>query len=87
MCVGTRALSLHLLTIAISEWGMAFLYGARAYNSSDLVSLAEYSWREAVAYQVSPADAASGTHPLRSVPFSPTCGGSKRLSTRETNQS
>jgi hypothetical protein len=87
MYVGTRGFSLHVLIMDASEWGMAFLYGARAYNSSDLVSLAEYSWREAAAYQVSSADAASGTHPLRSVPFSSTCGGSKRLSTRETNQS
>jgi hypothetical protein len=63
-----------------SEWGMACVYGARAYNSSDLLNFAEYIWGEAVSYQVSVSDAASGKHSMRSVPFNSTCSGSKRAS-------
>jgi hypothetical protein len=57
---------------------MAFVYAARAYNSSRLVTLAENIWMQTAVYQISASDAASGTHPLRSVQFQKSCNGSEQ---------
>jgi hypothetical protein len=59
---------------------MAFVYAARAYNSSRLVTLAENMWMQTAVYQISASDAASGTHPLRSVQFQKSCNGSEQPS-------
>jgi hypothetical protein len=49
------------------------MYASRAYNSTDLATLAETIWNEAVLYQVTANNAAQGTHPKRNVTFSSSC--------------
>jgi hypothetical protein len=54
-------------------YGIAAAQAYRAYNDSTLLTLAETLWANVSAYQISPVQAASGTHPTRSISFQGTC--------------
>jgi hypothetical protein len=58
---------------------MAFVYGARAYNSSDLRKLAEHVWNDAVVYQISSENAAQGIHPMRNKTYKSTCNDREHI--------
>ncbi|KZV69019.1 hypothetical protein PENSPDRAFT_666027 [Peniophora sp. CONT] len=59
-------------------WGLAAFYGARAYNDSGLLELAEGVWNVATVYTVTAQDGASGTQHTRNaaqMPNSLGCNG------------
>jgi hypothetical protein len=73
----------HLKTVneLYRDWGMTFMYGSRAYNSSDLGQLAEHAWNDAAVYQISTQNAAQGTHFMRKVAFNSTCNDREQINT------
>lgn len=54
-------------------WGLAAFYGARAYNDTNLKSIAIDVWNVAEKYAVSLQDAASGTQHSRNISFATNC--------------
>jgi hypothetical protein len=54
-------------------YGIAAAQAYRTYGNTSLLNLAETLWADVAAYQISSAQATSGRHPLRSVPFQRTC--------------
>lgn len=58
-----------------SLWSITIHAAYRAYNVSSLLDVAIRVWDAISLYQITPENAASGTHPLKNSSFSPTCGG------------
>jgi hypothetical protein len=55
------------------HYGIAATQAYRTYNNATLLNLAEKLWTKVSAYQISQAQAASGTHPTRNISFQATC--------------
>lgn len=65
------------MRIYCRRWGLATVVAAIAYNDSATFERAVSAWAQMEIYVVTPANAAAGTHPSRSVPIKPTCNGGK----------
>ncbi|KAI0314523.1 hypothetical protein OF83DRAFT_1267414, partial [Amylostereum chailletii] len=57
-------------------WGLAAYYTYRAYKQQFLLDIATSVWDHASQYQITPAQAANGSHPQRTVTFPSSCNGS-----------
>ena len=58
-----------------STWGLAAIAAYRAYKDPSSLRYAQSIWTQLTAFLVTPEDAASGTHPMRSVNISGMCNG------------
>ena len=58
-----------------STWGLAAIAAYRAYKDPSSLRYAQSIWIQLTAFLVTPEDAASGTHPMRSVNISGMCHG------------
>lgn len=56
-------------------WSIAVHAADRAYNLGGLLDMAIRIWDAISIYQITPENAASGTHPLKIEPFARTCDG------------
>ncbi|KAI0084764.1 hypothetical protein BDY19DRAFT_1051104 [Irpex rosettiformis] len=63
----------HKKTIRI--WGLAAISAYRAYNTASALQHAQAMFDLLQPYQITPSNAANGTHPLRQVKFQGSCNG------------
>ncbi|KAJ1307720.1 hypothetical protein OPQ81_001809 [Rhizoctonia solani] len=56
-------------------WGTASIYAYQAYNDTIFLNYAIDNWKEASKYQITPAQAQAGKHPLKKDPIKATCDG------------
>ncbi|KZV69018.1 hypothetical protein PENSPDRAFT_493617 [Peniophora sp. CONT] len=61
------------ITSNILPWGLAAIYGYRAYNDTDLLNTAIVVWDVVTPYSVSQSEGANGTQHMRSVSFPVNC--------------
>ncbi|KAJ3490784.1 hypothetical protein NLI96_g1179 [Meripilus lineatus] len=57
------------------QWSLAVQAAYRAYGRSDSLNLAMSIWDALSVYQITPENAASGTHPQKNTTFSQMCNG------------
>lgn len=79
--MGDNKLFISLVFIYSREWGLAALYCYRAYRERPFLDDAVSIWNGATVWMITDANAASGSHPLKSGTFSSSCNGSKLHST------
>ncbi|KAH7341598.1 glycosyl hydrolase family 76-domain-containing protein [Rhizoctonia solani] len=56
-------------------WGTASIYAYQAYNDTTFLKYAIDNWNEASKYQITPAQAQAGKHPLKKDSIKATCDG------------
>ncbi|KAK7688562.1 hypothetical protein QCA50_008100 [Cerrena zonata] len=64
------------LTSFYRMWGLTAIYAYRAYKERSFLDDAVEIWQAYTPWVISPADAASGSHPLKTTQFSSECNGS-----------
>ncbi|KAI0341353.1 hypothetical protein BDW22DRAFT_1444251 [Trametopsis cervina] len=56
-------------------WGLAAIDSYRAYKDKNSLDFAAAMWEQLTKYMITPANAAAGSHPLKSVSIPSTCNG------------
>jgi hypothetical protein len=54
-------------------WGLAALYSYKAYNDSNMLSIAQAIWNTSLPYQVQASQLPTGRNPTRNVTFDAMC--------------
>ena len=60
-----------------STWGLAAITAYRTYKDPSSLQYAQSTWKQLVAFLVTPEHAVNGTHPMRNVSIPATCNGGK----------